>query len=77
LKLAGQIRSIVGKHLVVVNCDATQLPPLYADVIDRQQRPVGKLVEVFGNIKYPCAAVYCRDTKSCTAGEMLYTKQLR
>ncbi|MBN2734813.1 MAG: RNA-binding protein [Methanomicrobiaceae archaeon] len=74
MKLAGQIRSVVGKHLVVVNCDAAQLPPLYADVVDGRKEPVGKLVEVFGNIKCPCAAVYCRDTKNRTLGEMLYTK---
>ncbi|WFN36011.1 RNA-binding protein [Methanomicrobium antiquum] len=74
LKLAGQIRSVVGKHLVIVNCDSAQLPRLYADVVDSHQKPVGKLVEVFGNIKNPCAAVYCKDTGNCAINEKLYTK---
>ncbi|MDD3407653.1 MAG: RNA-binding protein [Methanomicrobium sp.] len=74
MKLAGEIRSVVGKHLLIVNCDAAQLPRLYADVVESSGRPVGKLVEIFGNIQNPCAAVYCQNTNCCIAGEKLYTK---
>lgn len=74
MKLAGQIRSVIGKHMVIVDCDAAQLPRLYADIVDSHQKPVGKLVEVFGNIQNPCAAVYCKDTQKCALNEELYTK---
>jgi RNA-binding protein len=75
LKLAGQIRSVIGKHFLVIYCDAAQLPQLYADVVDCHQKPVGKLVEVFGNIRKPCATVYCKNTtEDRLQGEKLYTK---
>lgn len=59
---------------MVINCDAAQLPRLYSDVVDRRQKPVGKLVEIYGNIKKPYATVSCRSTKNRIAGEKLYTK---
>ncbi|UUX93363.1 H/ACA ribonucleoprotein complex subunit GAR1 [Methanoplanus endosymbiosus] len=74
LKLAGNVQFIQSEHLLVINCDAAQLPRLYSDVVDRRQKPVGKLVEIYGNIKKPYASVSCRSTKNRIAGEKLYTK---
>ncbi|MBP5083178.1 MAG: RNA-binding protein [Methanomicrobium sp.] len=74
MKTAGRIRSIVGKHMLVISCDSAQLPPLYTDVFDADEKPVGRLVEIFGNISSPCASVYCSDTSGCVSGGMLYTK---
>ncbi|MBO4355084.1 MAG: RNA-binding protein [Methanomicrobium sp.] len=60
--------------MLVISCDPAQLPPLYADVVDADEKPVGRLVEIFGNISSPCASVYCGDTAGCAPDGMLYTK---
>ncbi|WOF15526.1 RNA-binding protein [Methanoplanus sp. FWC-SCC4] len=74
MKLAGRINSIIGKHIIVVCCDPAQLPRIHTEVVDRRQKPVGKLVEVFGNINAPYATVYCKNTKNRITGEKIYTK---
>jgi RNA-binding protein len=55
-----------------MRCDPAQLPKLYAGVIDRRLRPVGKVVEVFGNVAAPYAAVHCNDHCRVADGEKLF-----
>lgn len=74
LKLAGIVQFIVNEHMIVAKCDAAQLPPLHADIIDRRHRKAGKLVEIFGNIKSPYAVIWCERPDNRTIGEKLYTK---
>jgi len=74
LKLAGIVQYIINEHMIVVKCDAAQLPPLHAEVIDRRHNKAGKLVEIFGNIKSPYALIWCGNQQKRTPGEKLYTK---
>jgi RNA-binding protein len=60
--------------MLILQCDAAQLPRLYSEVTDRRLKPVGKLVDVFGNISAPYAAVLCYDVCANTAGEKLFAK---
>jgi RNA-binding protein len=45
---------------------------LYADVVSRRLKPVGKVVEVFGSVAAPYAAIHCRDDCRMAAGEKLF-----
>jgi RNA-binding protein len=74
LKLVGPIIKICGSHTLILRCDAAQLPRLYGDVLDRRLKPVGKVVDIFGNVSSPYAAVSCRGGCSGRLGEKLYTK---
>jgi RNA-binding protein len=64
----------VGNRLLVVRCDPAHLPKLYADVIDKRMKPVGRVMDVFGNVSAPCAAILCRTPARALAGEMLFIK---
>jgi len=74
LKFAGIVQYIVNDHMIVAKCDAAQLPPLHAEIIDRRHKKAGKLVEIFGNIKSPYALIWCKNPEKRIAGEKLYTK---
>lgn len=74
MKVVGQIRNICGKNCAVMAIDAGQLPRLHSEVVDRHNKPVGKLVEVFGNIKTPYALVVCKGQCKCSVGDQLYTE---
>lgn len=74
MKLAGIVQHIINEHMIVAKCDAAQLPPLHADIIDRRHKKAGKLVEIFGNIKSPYALIWCEKSEKRTPGEKLYTK---
>jgi len=65
---------IVGKRLLVVKCDPAQLPKMYSDVIDRRMKPVGRVMDVFGNVSAPYAAIFCRTPGKALVGEMLFIK---
>ena len=43
--------STIGNRMLIIQCDAAQLPPLYSEVTDRRMKPVGKILDLFGNIK--------------------------
>ena len=73
MKIAGRVRNICGEKTVVMAIDAGQLPRLHSEVFDRKQKSVGKLVEVFGNIKSPYALVVCGGRCECDVGDELYT----
>ena len=53
MKFVGRINSVCGSRILILRCDAAQLPRLQTEVTDRRLRPVGKLVDLFGNIKAP------------------------
>jgi len=64
----------VGNRLLVVRCDPAHLPKMYADVIDKRMKPVGRVVDVFGNVSAPCAAILCRTPAVALGGEMLFIR---
>jgi RNA-binding protein len=74
VKFVGRINSVCGKRLLILRCDAAQLPRLQTEVTDRRLKPIGKLVDLFGNIAAPYATVLCYTDCDRVAGEKLYAK---
>lgn len=74
MKVVGRAMSIIGKRMLIIQCDAAQLPPLYSEVTDRRMKPVGKILDLFGNVKSPYAAVLCRDACSIRPDEKLFAR---
>ena len=72
MKAIGNAVHTVGKRLLVLRCDPAQLPRMYTDVVDRRMKPVGKVVDVFGNVAAPYAAVLCKAECRVAAGEKLF-----
>ncbi|MDR2855201.1 MAG: Gar1/Naf1 family protein [Methanomicrobiales archaeon] len=71
----GRVEHIRGTKMLIVRIDAANLPKLYCTVIDRKWNPVGKLVEIFGNISAPYAAVICTGSDFTTlVGEKVFVK---
>ena len=66
--------SVIGNRMLIIQCDAAQLPPLYSEVTDRKMKPVGKIQDLFGNVKAPYAAVLCREKCSIRPDEKLFVK---
>jgi RNA-binding protein len=66
--------STIGERMLIIQCDAAQLPPLYSEVTDKRMKPVGKIQDLFGNVKAPYAAVLCRERCSILSGEKLFAK---
>lgn len=64
----------VGNRLLVLRCDPAQLPKLYAEVVDRKIRPVGRIVDVFGSVATPYAAVVCRQDCRLAPGEKVFAR---
>ncbi|HJJ47204.1 MAG TPA: Gar1/Naf1 family protein [Methanocorpusculum sp.] len=59
MKLAGTVIAHRGKRLSVAQCDAGQLPPLYASVCDAEKRPIGKIVDLYGSVSKPYVTILC------------------
>jgi RNA-binding protein len=57
---------------LLIQCDASKLPRLYSDVVDKRLRAVGKVVDIFGNVERPYAAVLCNRTGGLEAGEKVF-----
>ena len=74
MKVIGQVHNICSKNSAVIAIDGGQLPRLHSEVVDLRKKPVGKLVEVFGNIRTPYALVVCKGQWECSVGETLYTE---
>jgi RNA-binding protein len=72
LRSLGSVLHRSGKRLLLIQCDASKLPRLYSDVMDRRLRAVGKVVDIFGNIERPYAAVLCTGTCGMEVGEKLF-----
>ncbi len=66
--------STIGERVLIIQCDAAQLPPLYSEVTDRRMKPVGKIQDLFGNVKAPYAAVLCREKCSIRPDEKLFAR---
>ena len=75
VRAIGRVEQMRGKKMLIVRVDAAKLPKLYCTVIDRKWNPIGKLVEIFGNVSAPYAAIICT-TPDCTAliGEKVFIK---
>ena len=74
MKVVGRALSIIGDRMLIIQCDAAQLPALYSEVNDRRMKPVGKILDLFGNVKSPYAAVLCREKCTVQPNEKLFTK---
>ena len=74
MKLIGKVEKKCGSRILVLRCDPAQLPRLYADVVDRKMKPVGRVMDIFGNIKTPYASVLCRGSCAVQAGEKIFAK---
>ena len=74
VKVVGRALSTIGKRTLIIQCDAAQLPALYSEVSDRRMKPVGKILDLFGNVKSPYAAVLCRERCTVQPNDKLYTK---
>lgn len=66
--------STPGRRMLIIQCDAAQLPGLYSEVTDRKMQPVGTIVDIFGNIKAPYATVICRGRCDIQPNDKLYAK---
>lgn len=75
VRAIGRVKSSIGHHLLIVECDAAKLPRLYSKVLDKRWKPVGKLVDIFGNIGSPYAAVWTHHAElEPFIGERLFIK---
>jgi RNA-binding protein len=72
VKFAGEVTAVLGRRLLVVKSDAGQLPPLYSEVSDANKRPIGKIVDLYGNIARPYLTVLCNDGVLADVGDSLY-----
>jgi RNA-binding protein len=74
VKVVGRAVSTIGKRMLIIQCDAAQLPPLYSEVTDKRMKTVGKIQDLFGNVKMPYAAVLCRETCTVQPNEKVFAK---
>jgi RNA-binding protein len=75
VRAIGRVEHIKGKRMLIVQIDAAKLPKLYSTVVDKRWKPVGTLVEIFGNISKPYAAVICTIPDSTVlVGEKVFIK---
>ncbi|HSA38773.1 MAG TPA: Gar1/Naf1 family protein [Methanoregula sp.] len=74
MKVVGRAVSTIGNRMLIIQCDAAQLPPLYSEVTDRRMRTVGKILDLFGNVKAPYAAILCHEKCSIRPDEKLFAK---
>ena len=74
MKVVGRAMSTVGSRMIIIQCDAGQLPALYSEVTDKRMKPVGKILDLFGNVKAPYAAVLCREKCAVLPNEKLFAK---
>jgi RNA-binding protein len=72
VKFAGEVTAVLGKRLLVVKSDAGQLPPLYSEVAAADNCPVGKIVDLYGNVARPYLTVMCNDGVLVDVGDSLY-----
>lgn len=75
VRAIGRVKSKFGDHILIVECDAAKLPRLYSKVLDKRWKPVGKLIDIFGNVTSPYAAVLTNiEEPSRLIGEKLFIK---
>lgn len=75
VRAIGRVKSKFSHHILIVECDAAKLPRLYSKVLDKRWKPVGKLIDIFGNVTSPYAAVLTNiEEPSRLIGEKLFIK---
>jgi RNA-binding protein len=47
---------------------------MFTEVVDRKMKTVGRVVDVFGNVAAPYAAVVCRSDCRMVPGEKLFIR---
>jgi RNA-binding protein len=72
--MVGRAMSTFGSRMLVIQCDAAQLPGLYSRVTDRRMKPVGTIMDIFGNVKSPYALVLCPEACAVQPDEKVYAK---
>jgi rRNA processing protein Gar1 len=72
MKFAGNVTAVLGQRLLVAQSDAGQLPPLYAEVANSREEPVGTIVDLYGSVAHPYLTILCRNGAKAEAGEALY-----
>lgn len=72
MKFAGKVTAVLGQKLLVAQSDAGQLPPLYSEVANSNEEPVGKIVDLYGSVANPYLTVLCKDGVSAEVGEELF-----
>ena len=75
VKVVGRAMSTYGSRMLIIQCDAAQLPGLYSEVMDRRTKLVGKILDVFGSVKSPYALVLSRGPCNVKAGEKVYVRE--
>lgn len=58
VRAIGRVKNRMGRHILIVECEAAKLPRLYSKILDKHWKPVGKLVDIFGDVASPLAAVW-------------------
>ena len=74
MKLVGRAMSTCGSRMLVIRCDAAQLPGLYSEVTDHHMKPVGTIMDIFGNVKAPYALVLCPKACAVQPDEKVFAK---
>lgn len=74
VRAIGRALNRSGRRMLIVQCDAAQLPRLYSEVVDRRMKTVGKIMDVFGKVSSPYAVVLCRSQCETVVGEKLFTR---
>lgn len=72
VKSAGIITARLGSRLLVARCDAGQLPPLYTEVADSTNRPVGRIVDLYGSVGKPYVTIFCAENVPADVGTEVY-----
>lgn len=73
MKAAGEVTSQIGSKLLIVRSDAGQLPPLYVKVADKNNNPVGKIIDLYGSVAHPYLTVLCESNPAdISEGDILY-----
>ena len=74
MRLVGRVIHHTGRRLFVVHCDAAQLPRLHSEVTDRRLAPLGRIVDIFGKVEHPYAAVVSYPGRTPEAGKKIYAR---
>ena len=74
MRLVGRVIHRTGRRLFVIHCDAAQLPRLYSEVTDRRLSPLGRIVDIFGKVEHPYAAVASYPGRTPETGKKIYAR---
>ncbi|MDD1655472.1 MAG: Gar1/Naf1 family protein [Methanomicrobiales archaeon] len=74
MRLVGRVIHRTGRRLFVIHCDAAQLPRLYSEVTDRRLSPLGRIVDIFGKVEHPYAAVASYPGRTPETGVKVYAR---